>query len=107
MYLFPALTWPISFAGNPQFNSVYVRYQQYWTFYTGATLSLAVIGMFIASYVQYEADASLTQSQVLRETIGYSIGSVIGIAILAVKNKDFQRFYQQIYSSSIFDFVDF
>ena len=59
LYLFPAFTFPMSFAANPGLTPIYVQWQQYMTFYTGVTLSLTVSGMFAYSYLQYETESGL------------------------------------------------
>ena len=59
LYLFPAVTFPMSFAAKRGLTSIYVQWQQYMTYYTGVTLSLTVSGMFAYSYLQYETESGL------------------------------------------------
>ena len=58
LYAFPGLFWPVSFAGNRGFNSVYVMWQQYATYLIGTLLSVTVWILFAISYFTYTVEAA-------------------------------------------------
>ena len=59
LYLFPAVTFPMSMAAKRGLNTVYVMWQQYLTYLTGIFLSLTISGLFAYSYYSYETESGL------------------------------------------------
>ena len=55
-------------------------------------------GMYLWSYFVYETETGLDQSTILNEAIAYCSSTLIAFYILLSYNKDFQRYYQNIYS---------
>ena len=68
------------------------------TYWSGTALMFILSGMYLYSYFVYETETGLDQSTILNEAIAYCSSTVIAFYILLVYNKDFQRYYQNIYS---------
>ena len=82
LYLFPAVTFPMTFAAKRGLNTIYVLWQQYMTFLTGLLLSLTVSGMFAYSYINYETESGLDQETILMEGGIYFVTTMISFIIL-------------------------
>ena len=105
VYAYPGLTWPISLAADPTFNYIFVIWQQYAVFFCTAVEIFLVLTLYLVSYFVYETETGLAKETILKEMGIYS-GFMIPVFIaLFIMNRDFQYYYQTVYSAKLSDLI--
>ena len=82
LYSLPGLLWPVSFAARPGFNTIYVMWMQYGTYYSGILLSVTVWILYVVSYFTYTDESALDQSSILYEGSVYFGTSLLATILL-------------------------